>query len=402
MAVYNYQARTQAGELRVGSVEAPSREAAINLLLKHNLIVVSIEPTAAVPIFARRLKFLERVKAKDIVIFSRQLASLMEARVPLLESLKALIKQTSNRALKEKILQITEDVEGGANLSKAFAKHPKVFSPFYINMVKTGEVSGNLEKSLTYLADYLEKEFHLIGQIKGAFIYPAFILIVFIAAGIMVMTMVIPQLTSVLEEVGQELPLSTKILIAVSNFLRGYWWLLIAVIAGVVVLFFRFKKSKKGLRFIDKSLLKLPVFGKLLKLTCLARFADNLSTLIKGGVPITRALKITADVVGNTVYKELLYEVANKVKGGAGIASVLEKSRAIPPMVSQMVSVGERTGQLDNILKTIAKFYSQEVERIVANLSRLIEPFLILILGGAVAILVASVLLPIYNLAGGM
>lgn len=402
MAVYNYQARTQAGELRTGTVEASSREAAVNLLLKHNLIIVSVEPTAAIPIFARKLKFLERIKSKDVVIFSRQLASLMEASVPLIEALKALIKQTSNSALKEKIMEITEDVEGGSNLSKALAKHPKAFSPFYINMVRIGEVSGNLEKSLSYLADYLEREYHLVSEIKGALAYPAFILIVFIIAGIVVMTMVIPQLTSVLKEVGGELPLSTRILIAVSDFLRGYWWLLVIIFVGVVVLFFRVKKSKEGSRFFDRLLLRLPVFGKLLKFTYLARFGDNLSTLIRGGVPITKSLKITADAVGNTVYKELIYEVASEVKSGASIALVLERSRDMPPMVTQMVSVGERTGQLESILKNVSTFYSKEAERMVANLSRLIEPFLILILGGAVAILVAAVLMPIYNLAGGM
>lgn len=401
MAVYNYQARTKAGELRGGTVEAPSREAAINLLIKHDLFIISVEAAARGPLFAKRIKFLEIVKKKDIVVLSRQLASLMEARVPLLESLNALLKQTTSRVLKEKILKISEDVEGGANLSQALAKHPKIFSGFYINMVKTGEVSGNLEKSLTYLADHLEKQYHLTSEIKGALSYPAFILIVFIVAGIVVMTVVIPQLTSILLETGQEIPLTTKILIGVSNFLRGYWWLIPFILGAAVVLFFRLKRTKEGSRFFDKLILKLPVFGNLLKLTYLARFADNLSTLIKGGLPITRALKITGDVVGNTVYKELFYRIAKEVRGGASIASVLSQSKDIPPMVTQMVSVGEKTGLLDKILKDISSFYSKEAERMIANLSRLIEPFLILVLGGAVAILVASVLMPIYNLAGG-
>ncbi len=402
MAVYNYQARTKTGELRTGTVEAPSREAAINLLLKNDLFIVSVESAALLPIFSRKIKFLERVKSKEIVVFSRQLASLMEARVPLLESLNSLLKQSSNRLLKETILKISEDVEGGTNLSQALAKHPKVFSNFYINMVRAGEVSGNLEKSLSHLADHLEKEYYLISEIKGALSYPVFILSVFIAAGIVVMTVVIPQLTGVLLEAGQDIPFSTKIIIAMSEFLKGYWWSIPIILGVALVLFFRAKKTKKGSRFIDKLILKLPVFGKLLKQTYLTRFADNLSTLIKGGLPITKALKITADVVGNTVYKDLFYQVAKEVRGGASISSVLSRSKEIPPMVTQMVSVGEKTGQLDKILKNISSFYSKEVERIVANLSRLIEPFLILILGGAVAVLVASVLLPIYNLAGGL
>jgi len=402
MAVYNYHARTEAGDFREGTVEAPSREAAINLLLKHNLIIISVEPAAKTPIFAKRIKFLERVGKKDVVVFSRQLASLVESKVPLLESLNVLVKQTTSGILKEKILEVSGDVEGGSSLSRALAKHPKVFSNFYVNMVKAGEASGNLEKSLSYLADYLERQYYLLSEIKGAFTYPAFILSVFIVAGIVVMTVVIPQLVGVLEESGQELPLPTKIIIWLSDFLKGYWWLFLAIVFGAAVGLFRFKKSKEGSRAIDRLILKLPVFGKLLKLTYLARFADNLSILIKGGLPITRALKITADVIDNTVYKELLYKVAEEVRGGASIASVLSQSQDVPVMVSQMVNVGEKTGRLDKILGNISSFYSKEAERIVANLSRLIEPFLILILGVAVAILVASILMPMYNLAGGL
>ncbi len=402
MPVYNYQARTKVGELRTGTVEAPSREAAINLLLRHDLIITSVKPAASAPVFAKRIKILERVKKKDVVVFSRQLASLVEAKVALLESLKVLIKQTTSGLLKEKILEISQDIEGGSSLSRALAKHPKVFSNFYVNMVRAGEASGNLEKSLSYLADYLEKEYYLMSEIKGAFTYPAFILSVFTVAGIVVMTVVVPQLVGVFEETGQELPFTTKVLIAVSGFMRGYWWLLLGIFLASIVLAFRFKKSKEGSKVIDRLVLKLPIFGRLLRLTYLTRFADNLSTLIKGGLPITRSLKITADVIGNTVYKDLLYKVAGEVRGGASIASVLKQSKDIPIMVTQMISVGEKTGRLDKILKNISSFYSKEVERIVANLSRLIEPFLILILGGAVAILVASILLPIYDMAGGM
>lgn len=402
MPKFNYQARTKKGNVQTGTVEAASREAAVATLQGHNLIVIDIESVEAAPVFSRSLKFLQRVKRKEIVVFSRQLSTLIEAKVPLVQALKTLHRQISNPYFKEIVFEMAADVDGGMSLSQALGKHPKVFSGLYINMVKSGEVSGNLDESLTYIADHLEKEYYLIAKVRGAMMYPAFIITGFILAGFVMMTMVVPQLTSILTETEQELPLATRALIGTSNFLKSFWWLVIiaaiAIIGGIVY----FIRTPEGRKFWDRIKLKIPILGGVSRKIYITRFAENLGTLIKGGLPIIRSLKVTGDVVGNTVYKDLISTTAEEVKGGNTIASVFERSLEIPPMVAQMIAIGEKSGRLDSILKNIADSYSKEVDNTVSNLAQLIEPILIIILGLGVGVMVAAILMPIYNIAGGM
>ncbi len=399
---FKYQAKNEKGEMQSGTVEASNEAAAIETLQSHKLVVISIVSIVEVSALFRNIKFLQKVPAKDLVIFSRQLATLIEAKITLLEALKTLHKQTSNAFFREKIFEIANDIEGGRSLSYSLSKHPKVFSEFYVNLIKAGEVSGNLQESLLYLAEHVEKQYDLENKIKGAMYYPAFILLAFFAVGIIVMVYVIPQLTAIIEESGQELPITTKMLIASSHFLRYYGWILIVFGITVGIGTKRYVDTPEGKMNWDKMKLKLPVMGELFRKIALVRFSENLSTLIKGGVPIVRSLQITGSVIGNEVFKDLIFKTAEKVKSGTSIAKVLGESPEIPLIVVQMINIGERSGKLDSILDNIARFYVREVNNVVDNLSTLIEPVLIVMMGIGVGVMVSAILLPIYGIAGGM
>lgn len=397
---FNYLARSQNGETQTGTIKAPDQEAALKTLHDNNLIVLKLKSIDKEFFLIKRIKFFERVSRKETFIFFRQLAVLVEADVPLVESLKALGQQSSSNSFKEIISSVANDVDGGMLFSKALAKYPKVFSNLCVNLIKTGEVSGQLQESLIYLSDYLEKEYHLISRVRGAMIYPAFIFITFIIIGILVLVMVIPQLTSILIESGQELPLPTKIIIALSDFVRNFGWIiLLALFVGIMFLW-RYIKKEKGRFFWDRFLLKIPIFGEILKKIYLARLADTLCALTKGGVPILQGLTISADVVGNIVFSKILIKAKDGVKSGKNISSELEKHKQFPPLFCQMIKTGEKTGKLNMILDRLSDFYNKEVENIVSNLTQLIEPILIVVLGIGVSILVFAVFMPIYNLAG--
>jgi len=394
---FNYQARTETGGTQTGIVEASSREAAFNILKSHDLYVTVLEE-ATTPFYAAKLRIFEMVTRKDIVLFSRQLSIMFKSNVPIVETLKTVAKQTKKFKLKEKILKISEEVEGGTSLSKAFSIYPGLFTNFYINMVKSGEASGKLSEVFTYLADYLEREQSFRSKMTGAMIYPIFILIVFAGVVAIIMVYVIPQLAEVLKGTGQELPLITKIVIAASDFLKKRWWLVLSVLIVLVIGLWRFTKTKTGKEFFDRNLLKLPLIGVFLKKLYLSRFALNLSTLISGGLPITQALDITGEVVNNNVYKEVIFETRDQVKRGETISSILEKyPKLIFPLFYQMVMVGEKTGTIDSSLLNVVSFYQEDVDRTLDNFVRLLEPIFIILLGGAVAVLMGAVLLPLYS-----
>jgi len=399
---FNYIARNKDGETQSGIIKASSEQAALKSLQDHSLVVVSLKSFEEQPIFSKRIKFFERVNRKDAFVFFRQLAILVDANVPLVQSLKALGRQVESDYFKEVINEIANNVDGGMSLSSSFAKYPKVFSIFSINLIKTGEVSGQLQESLIYLADHLENEYYLISKVRGAMSYPAFILGAFVIVGVLVMVMVIPQLTSILTEAGQELPWTTKIVIFTSNFIRGYGWILLILAIGGGVGFWKYKQTEKGRVVWDTIKIKIPLFGPIFKKTYLARLSDNLSALIKGGVSIIQSLNVSGEVVGNSVFKAILFKARDDVKEGKSISSALEGHDEFPPLFTQMIKTGEQTGKLDSILGKLSVFYSKEVENVVDNLSRLIEPILLVAMGIGVSILVFSVFMPIYNLAGGM
>lgn len=388
------------GDIKTGVVEASTRDAAFKVLKSHGLYVTILEE-ASMPFYAKKVGLMEIITKKDIVIFSRQLAIMIKSKVPIVETLKTIAKQTRKHKFKDAILKIAEEVEGGSTLSKSFSLYSKLFSPFYINMIKSGEVSGKLSEIFLHLADYLEKEDAFRSKIRGAMIYPIFVIIVFIAVVGIIMIYVIPQLAEVLEGSDQELPMLTKIVMAFSDFLQTSWWLVLLVLGGIVGGFIQFARSEYGKDFFDRLFLKTPILKGFLKKLYLSRFALNLSTLISGGLPIVGALTITGEVVGNNYYKEVIFKTRDGVKRGEPMSSVLEKyPDVISPLFFQMIIAGEKTGSVDESLLNVVDFYEKDVERSLDTFVRLLEPIFIILLGGVVAGLMGAVLMPLYS--GGM
>ncbi len=390
--------------MQTGVVEAANQKAAVATLQARGLIILDLRPEGKADLFSLDFKIFQRVKQKELVGFARQLSTLVSAQVPLLASLQSLSKQAESEIFKEIVFEVASDVEGGTIFSKALAKHPKVFSDFFVNMVRSGEASGNLENSLAYLADYLEKQFYLTTRVRNAMMYPATILVVFIIIAFVMLIMVVPKLTSFLTETGQELPLMTKLVIATSNFLRGWWWLIaLLVLGGIYYAYYALFHDLAFRRRWDELKIKLPILGKrVFQKMYIARFAENLSTLIQGGLSILQALQVTSDVVGNVVYRDIIAEAKEEVRVGSALSASLMKHKEIPALVTQMIATGEQTGSLDVILKKMAQFYSREVDSTVDTLSQLIEPFLILLIAGGVVVLISAILMPIYNIAGSM
>lgn len=400
---FNYQARTEKGEVRAGAIEASSRETAIGLLQKHGLYVTVLEESKEAPIYAKRIKFFERVSVKEIVLFSRQLAIMFTSKVSLVESLRTLANQTKNADFKEKILKISEEVEGGTSFSLALSKYPKIFSSFYVAMVKAGETSGKLSESLNYLADHLEREYYLMGKIRGAMVYPSLIIFVALSVLILMTVFVIPHLSKVLEESGAELPAVTKVVINLSKFLRTWGWILFLMLAALIVFLFRYSKTKTGKDLFDRFFVGLPGLGGFLKMVYLSRFAENLSTLVSGGIPVAQSLEICANIVDNVVYREIILKARDEVRKGEAISQVLIRyPKEFSPMFIQMTLVGERTGTLDKTLLNLVSFYQKETGRSLEDLLGILEPLLIVFLGLGVGGLMAAILMPLYRMSSNI
>jgi len=397
--LFNYTAKTKEGENQMGAVEASSRELAIDILQRHGLLVVSLEAQEAMPLWVGRFKFFQKVSLKDISIFSRQFATLLEAKVPIIDTLRTLHKQADNKYLKDRIAEIAVDIEGGLALSAALARQQRIFSPFFISMVKSGEVSGNLEDVFSYLADYLEKQYNLNTKVRGALWYPVLILFFFVVVAIAMVMLVIPQLESFLLEFGADLPLLTKALIGASQFFRNWFWLFIFLTAAAFFAAARYVRTPEGRWFWDGLKIKLPIFGRLFRYIYITHFSETLGVLLEGGVPINQALIISGDVVNNEVYKDIILKAEEAVRRGEMTSRVIAAyPEQFPPVVNQMLAIGEKTGRISELLKRVATFYRRELDKIVANLVVLIEPILIIGLGAMIGLLLAAVLLPIYQL----
>lgn len=402
MPVYDYKAKDSAGATLTGAVEAPNDIVAQDTLKERGLTVVALNERKRHTLFQSSLGFFNRVPKKDVVLFARQLAVMISATVPIVQALRILVKQTSNITFKIIISEIADEVDGGAKLSSSLARYPQAFSDFFIYMIRSGETTGKLDETLNYLADQQEKDYDLESKIRGAMIYPAFIVSAMIVIGVLMMIFVIPKLTEALLKGGAKLPLATTLLIGASNFLTHYWWLLIGLGAIVTVFGRLYLRTPRGRRQFDVLKFHLPVFGSIFEKIYLVRFSRSFSTLIASGIPVTKALEIVADVIGNIVYKELTLQTIEEVEAGNSIATVFVQSRVVPPMLPQMMIVGEQTGKLDLILDKLAAFYAKELENLVANLVSIIEPLILVVMGAAVAVIVMAVLLPMYNLSNAI
>ncbi|MEK9175104.1 MAG: type II secretion system F family protein [Patescibacteria group bacterium] len=404
MAQFKYKAKASDGALQEGVIDAGTLDLAVASLQRRNLLILSIEPAEEKKGFVNELNvflgYFSGIKQQDIVILSRQLSTLFEAKVPIVESFKVIITETQSAALRKHLTEILDDIQGGLSLSGAMVKHPEAFSKFYVAMIKSGEESGKLEEIFIFLAEYLERTFELARKARNALIYPAFVLGAFVVVMILMLIFVIPNISTILTESGQELPFYTKIVIGMSNILRqfGIFIMFAVVVAGGVL--YQYARKAGGALYFSRVQISMPILGNLYRKLYLARIADNLHTLLSGGITVVRALTITSEVVGNEVYSKILLDATESVKGGSMISEAFGKYRDIPPLFSQMIRIGEETGKLDFILKSVAGFYRRDVDNLVDNLVSLIEPIMILVLGLGVGLLVASVLIPIYNLAG--
>jgi len=402
VAEFNYQAKTREGHVVQGVVDAPNQTTAVDILHGRGYIILSLEALNKGAFDYDINSFFSRPNNKDLVIFTRQLSTLIDADMPLSEGLRTLARQIEKSTFRKIISEIAEAVEGGSLLSAALAQYPKLFSNFYIKLVQSGEVSGKLQESLAYLATYVEQSQAVTVKLRGALTYPAFIIFSLIVVGILMMVYVLPQLLGIFKEIGAvDLPISTRILIWTTDFFNNN--LVVTSIIGVtvIVLGVYFMRTPEGKVWLDNIKIKTPPLGNVIRNLYLARIADSLSTLMKSGIPILDSLRITADLVGNIRYRTIILDAHDSVKGGGSISSSLAKYEEIPPLFSSMISIGERTGKMDFILEHVSKFYKSESESSIDTIGQIIEPALILVLGVAVAGLVSSILLPIYNVVGG-
>ncbi len=400
--LFRYKAVDQDGHEREGTIEAPAQELAVTALQRRNLVISLIEPAEKESFFRQKVTIFAHISNKEIVILSRQIATLFEAQVSALRVFRLLAAEVDNERLASILNTVADDIQGGTPMSRALARHPKVFSTYYVNMVKAGEESGKLSITFLYLADYLDRTYEVMNKAQNALIYPAFVICVFFAVMSLMLTLVIPNISAVLADAGGEIPVYTKIVIGISEFLVQWGlMILVALICGAVYLW-QLAKTERGQLLLDSFKISLPYIGDLYRKLYLARIADSFSTMILAGVSVVEAFEITASVVGNAAYATVLREVEQAVKGGASMSDAFSRYPEIPGIMIAMTKVGEETGELGQILATLTKFYNREVVNAVDTLVGLIEPIMIVALGIGVGVLMAAVLLPVYNLAAAI
>ncbi len=400
--LFDYKIINKEGRERKGQIEAANTEIAIATLQRRQYVVISVVPVSKKGFLAANIPFFDKIPMKHIVLMSKQASTLFEAQVSAVKTFELLGQNAESKGIQNALAQVTEDVRGGTSISAAMAKQPKVFSNFYVNMVKAGEESGKLTETFTFLSEYLERSHALTSKTKNALIYPAFIIIAFVGIMILMLVKVIPQLAGIIKDSGQDIPFYTQITLSLSDFFVNYgvFLFIFVVIAGFFI--GRALKTKVGRGRLDTLKLQLPGFGKLYRKIYLARIADNINTMLSSGIPVVRTLEIAGEVVGNSVFNDILKDTVEEVRGGNSISNAFSKHDEIPTIMVQMIQVGEETGSIGKILKTLAKFYNKEVVDTVDTLIGLIEPAMIVLLGVGVGGLLMSVMVPIYNVAGGI
>ena len=400
--LFNYDAITNTGEKKVGSVDAASKDSAIAAVQRRGLIITSIVEENKSSSFLNLSIFQKKISMKNVVIMSRQISTLFEAQVSALKAFNLLASNTENPALVKVLEAVSVDIQSGLSISGALDKHPEVFSDFYVNMVKSGEESGKLTQVFSYLADYLDRQYQLTSKTKNALIYPGFVMGVFVIVMIMMFVFIVPRLAVMIKESGQVVPVSTAIVMWVSDMLLRYGLFILAAFIIFAIYVYRFSKTAVGEKYLDNLKIKAPVFKNIYTKLYFSRIADNMDTMLSSGIPIVRSIELTANVIGNRVFEDILKDSIEAVKGGSSFSDALAKHPEIPPIMSGMIRVGEETGSMGSILKTLGHFYNREVNDAVDTMVSLIEPLMIVALGLGVGLLLTSVLSPIYNIAGGI
>ncbi len=398
-----YKARAKDGNMKSGVIEANSKDAAILLLQKYDVFVTFLEEDGIKKSFLSKLNFEGKVSRKDLTIFFRQLSVMLESRVPVVQSLTSLAAQVPKANFRKIINDVARSVEEGIPLSEAFAQYPKTFNNFYVNLVKSGEISGNISGALAYISEHSEREDEIVNQIRQATIYPIFVVVVLLVVLGIIVVEVMPRIVDLIKESPAEPPFFTKLVLSFYAFLQDFWWL-VAIMAFLVVVSIVYGlATKQGKAIFNRISLKIPFVSDVLKKVFLSRFCSNIATLTAAGISINKALKITGDTVNNVVYKDIIREIDQEVSSGEKISSVLVKYPVyFPSFVVQMIKVGEETGKLDKTLAEVVNFYQKEIKRSIDLLSKLIEPLMIIFLGIIVAILAVSVLSPLYGALGSL
>lgn len=400
MAVYFYKAVDQQGNKKEGTITAINTDVAINSLQRRGFVLEDIKSADEKSKgLNTSITFFERVSSKELVILTRQLSTLFEAQVSALRIFRLLGAENENPKLGRALSDIAESLQAGASISNALEKHEEIFNSFYVNMVRAGEETGKLDETFLFLADYLDRSYEINSKAKNALIYPAFIVVTFITVMVLMLTMVIPKISGILIDSGQEIPAYTKVVIGLSDFLTNYGlFILIALVIGIFLLI-KFNKTDVGKEQFDRFKISIPAVGNLYQKLFLARIADNLNTMLSSGIPMVKALELTKNVVSNKIYLDAIEQSSQDVQGGSALSNAFSKHEVFPSILIQLIKVGEETGNLSEILKTLAKFYRREVTNAVDTLVGLIEPVMIVLLAVGVGFLLASVLIPIYNIS---
>jgi len=400
MTQFSYTAIDKEGKNRQGTIEAVNQDIAIAALQRRDLVISSIDPVASGSFLERQFASLQHVKNEDIVMISRQITTLFQAQVSALRAFRLLATEARTPAIAEKLNAVANDIQAGSSISDALSKRPEMFSGFYVNMVRAGEESGKLDETFSFLANYLDRSYEVTQRVRNALIYPAFVIITFVVVMVLMMTLVIPKLATILGDVGQNIPIYTRVVIGASEFLTQYIvFILIATAIGILALV-RYLQTERGQQQAAIILLDTPYVGELYRKMYMSRVADNLSTMLQSGIQMVRALEISSTVVGSPRYAQIMLAVSERVKSGMPPSEALHEYPEIPGIMVAMMKIGEETGNLGSVLETMAKFYRREVDNAVDTLVGLIEPLMIVGLAVGVGFLLASVLIPIYNIAG--
>jgi len=396
---FKYQAKTKEGEMQVGFVEAGSRDGAVSILSSHDLFVLSVESADSIGFGDRISGFFGRVKRKDLIIFARQLATLLEARLPLNSALKILEQQTKNKQLKEAIYSVTEDIDSGLSFSQALERQGKTFPDYYVEMVRAAEVTGNLNEVAGFLADYTEKEGDLASKAQSALIYPAIVLLLFIVVAFILLTFVFPQIGQVFLQNNVELPWYTQALLTAGNFLSKWWPLIIIAVVGLGAVAVNYAETDEGQALLDDVKIRFPIANKVFLPVIMARFGNAAALLVHGGIPIAQALEIIGHMVGNVLYRDVIHDISEDVRQGLLLSQSIEKYPAFfPDLVPQMIAVGETTGKIEEMFRRLSGIYTREADQVTNNLVDLIQPIMMIGMGIMVGLLFGSVLIPIYRL----
>ena len=405
MPVFEYKARDRGGRVVAATMEATSQREVATALREKGLFISEIKaPKKGLNADIKLPAWLDpgsRPGLRDVTVFSRQFATVINAGLPVVQSLSILQRQTDKEGFKNALKKVREDVETGIPLSDALAKFPGIFNRLYIHLVKAGEVSGNLDGILERVAAYMEKQAELRGKIRSALTYPVVVLIIALAVTVFLLTGIVPQFAQILDQLGGELPIITRVLIAISEFLQNMWWLLILMIAGGIAGLVFWYRTDNGKHALDRLMLKLPVFGVLVQKSAIANFSNTFGLLLRSGVNIIESIDITKGAAGNIIVEDILDETKEAVQRGEQISTTLMKyPKVFPPLVSSMTAIGEETGAVDSMMEKIAQFYEREVDEAVASLTAALEPMLIVFLGVVVGFIVAGMFLPMFSIIG--